>query len=211
MSPGRSLRQSTLGGSPLTEFSNIGALKRAAAGGVPPVASATAQSTASRALSLPVATVNSLKSGLSALCCCQKQDSALPSEVTSAGIERPLFSNSGRAPTSDGPKSETMTSIFGYLAIAALRTCWVLAGSQLVTSKGCSPTKVYLPGVSVCCIPLSSSRPWLFPAGPDRNRMFPPSGRFLLIQLAQFLPSGVKLGPTHTSESGPPVPPGATR
>ena len=87
-------------------------------------------------MSLPVATVNSLKSGFVAWVSFQKQPSALPSEVASAGIERPLFWNTGSAPTSDGPKSETMTSIFGFLAISAVSTVWVSAGSQLVTSYG---------------------------------------------------------------------------
>src|SRR5689334_22897750 len=104
-----------------------------------------AHCTARRALSLPVATVNILKSGFFALWSSQKHDSTLPSEVTSAGIERLLFSNAGRAPTRDGPKSEAMTSIFGYLAMAAVSTCWVSDGSQLVTSNGCCPMKVYLP------------------------------------------------------------------
>ena len=66
----------------------------------------------------------------------QKQPSELPSEVASAGIERSNFANAGSAPTSDGPKSETMTSISGFLAISAVSTCWVRAGSQLVTAKG---------------------------------------------------------------------------
>src|SRR5438552_19177992 len=34
------------------------------------------------------------------------------------------------------PKSETMTSILSFLAISAVRTCCVSAGSQFVTSKG---------------------------------------------------------------------------
>src|SRR6476646_4494764 len=126
MSPGRSFLQVTGFGWLDTESSNTGAENCLDCGGVPPVASATAQSTASRALSLPVATVNILKSGFLALWSSQKQESTLPSEVTSAGIERLLFSNSGNAPTSEGPKSDTMTSIFGYFAMAALRTCWVL-------------------------------------------------------------------------------------
>ena len=60
----------------------------------------------------------------------------MPSEVASAGIFRPLFVNSGKAPTSEGPKSDTMTSIFGYLAMAAERTFCDSAGSQFVTSNG---------------------------------------------------------------------------
>ena len=72
--------------------------------------------------------------------------------------------NSGSAPTSDGPKSDTMTSIFGYLAIAAVSTFWVSAGSQFVTSNGCSPMNLYLPeGSRILCSPLFSSTPWLLP------------------------------------------------
>src|ERR1044071_9820384 len=134
MSPGRPASHSTGFGLPVTESSNAGAWKVVAVGGVPPVALATAQSTASRTLSLPVATVNSLKSGLAAGVSFQKQPSALPSDVASAGIDRPLFCNTGSAPTSDGPKSDTITSIFGFLAISAVSTVWVSAGSQLVTS-----------------------------------------------------------------------------
>src|SRR6476646_4633045 len=143
MSPGRSFLQVTGFGVFDTESSKTGAENCLDDGGVPPVASATAQSTASRALSLPVATENILKSGFLAWWSSQKQESTLPSEVTSAGIERLLFSNSGRAPTSEGPKSETMTSIFGYLAIAEVSTCWLSAGSQLGGVNGDSPRKVY--------------------------------------------------------------------
>src|SRR5947207_383895 len=107
MSPGRSLRHCTGLGLPDTESSKTGALKISAAGGRPPVAWATAHCTARRTLSLPVATVNSLKSGLSLLLSVQKQPRMLPSEVASAGIDRLNFLNTGSAPTSDGPKSET--------------------------------------------------------------------------------------------------------
>ena len=65
-------------------------------GGVPPVAAATAHWTARRTLSLPVATVNSLKSGLSLWLSVQKQPSELPSDVASAGIDRSNFLNSGK-------------------------------------------------------------------------------------------------------------------
>src|ERR671937_49075 len=68
----------------------------------------------------------------------QKQPSTLPSDVASAGILRPLLLNSGSAPTSDGPKSDTITSIFLYLAMSAESTFCDSAGSQLVTSNGCS-------------------------------------------------------------------------
>ena len=96
---------------PVTEFSKTGPLKISSVGGLPPVAAATAHCTARRTLSFPVETVNSLKSGLFFWCSVQKQPSELPSDVASAGIDRPDFLNSGSAPTSDGPKSETMTSI----------------------------------------------------------------------------------------------------
>src|SRR4051812_30859080 len=136
MSPGAPASHSTGCGLPDTESSKIGAWNVVSLGGWPPVARATAQSTASRTLSLPVATVNSLKSGLAAWWSFQKQPSALPSDVASAGIERPLLVNTGSAPTSDGPKSDTMTSILACLAISAVSTVWVSAGSQLVTSYG---------------------------------------------------------------------------
>src|SRR5690348_16954749 len=131
-------------GLPDTESSKGGASNWVEDGTVPPVAFAMAHWTASRALSLPVATVKSLKFGFFALWSSQKQESTFPSDVTSAGIERPLFSKAGSAPTSDGPKSETMTSILGYFEIAALNTCWLNAGSQLVTSNGLAPMNLYL-------------------------------------------------------------------
>ena len=119
----------------------------------------------------------------------------MPSDVASAGIERPLCSNSGSAPTSDGPKSETITSIWSYFAIAAVSTFCVSAGSQLVTSNGCSPMKVYLPVRSrTSCSPSASSMPWLLPAGPLRKRTLPPSGRFFLIQSPQLRPAVGEVG-----------------
>src|SRR5258708_16243211 len=90
---------------------------------------------------------------------CQKQASAFPSEVASAGILRPLLANDDSAPTSDGPKSETMASIFGYFAIAAVRTVWVRAGSQLVGSNGCWPLNFHLPAESYTPFKPSPSPP----------------------------------------------------
>ncbi len=66
-----------------------------------------------------------LKSGLSASLSFQKQPRTLPSEVASAGMERPALVNSGSAPTSEGPKSLTITSIWSYFAIAAVSTFWL--------------------------------------------------------------------------------------
>ena len=83
----------------------------------------------------------------------------------------------GSAPTSDGPKSDTMTSIFLYLAMSADRTFWVSAGSQFVTSNGCSPMNVYLwVGSRILCRPWFSSTPWLLPFGPLSIRTLPPFG-----------------------------------
>ena len=116
----------------------------------------------------------------------------MPSDVASAGIDRPLFSNSGSAPTSDGPKSETMTSILGFLAIAAVSTCWVRAGSQFVTSNGCSPMNVYLPvgsSTDVQALALVDALAVARGAG-LRNRTLPPSGRFFMIQFAPVLAVG---------------------
>src|SRR5436305_14631009 len=144
MSPGRLALHSTGCGLPVTEFSKTSDGKWVVAGFFPPVASATAQSIARRAWSFCVDTVYSLNVGFFATFFFQKQPSTLPSEVASAGIVRPLLLNSGRAPTSDGPKSDTMTSIFLYLAMSAERTFWESAGSQFVTSKGCAPMNLYL-------------------------------------------------------------------
>src|SRR5215475_6857375 len=196
IAPGRSGRHWTGLGWPVTEFSKTGPLKTSSAGGLPPVTSATAHCTARRTLSFSVDTVNSLKSGLFAWCSVQKQPSELPSEVASAGIDRPDFSNSGRAPTSDGPKSETMTSILGFLAISAVSTFCVNAGSQFVTSKGSGLRNLYS-GPSTDFSPASSSRPWLLPAGPLRNRRLPPLGSTLLIHSPQFLPSFLKSVPMN--------------
>ena len=121
MSPGRLGSHSTGCGFPVSEFSNTVFGKWVVDGFLPPLASATAQSIARRAWSFWVDTVISLNVGFLAWFFFQKHPSTLPSEVASAGIVRPLFVNSGRAPTSDGPKSETMTSIFGNLAMSAER------------------------------------------------------------------------------------------
>src|SRR3954451_17712219 len=144
MSPGSLAWHSTGFGLPVVESSNTRDGKCELAGFLPPVASAIAQSIASRAWSFCVETVNSLNVGFFACCFCQKQPRTLPSDVASAGIVRPLFVNSGRAPTSYGPKSDTMTSIFEYFAMSAERTFWVCAGSQFVTSNGCAPMNLYL-------------------------------------------------------------------
>ena len=85
---------------------------------------------------VPVATVNNLKSGLASWFSSQKQESELPSDVASAGIERLNSPNSGKAPTRDGPKSDTITSILSFFAISADKTCCVNDGSQLVTANG---------------------------------------------------------------------------
>src|SRR4029079_15024033 len=166
MSPGRSALHSTGCGFPVTEFSKALEGKWVVDGFFPPVANATAQSIARRAWSFCVETVNSLNVGFFACCFCQKQPSTLPSEVASAGIDRWLFVNSGSAPTSDGPKSDTMTSIFGYFAMSAERTFCVSAGSQFVTSNGCAPMNLYLcVGSRTLCRPWFSSTPWLLPCG----------------------------------------------
>src|SRR6476619_623302 len=193
MSPGSVGRHSTGFGFPVVESSKVRDGKCVLAGFVPPVASATAQSIASRAWSFWVETVNSLNVGFFGAFFFQKHPSTLPSDVASAGILRPLFVNSGNAPTSDGPKSETITSIFGYLAIAAERTFWVRAGSQLVTSNGCSPMNLYLwVGSRILWSPWFSSTPWLLPFGPLSMRTLPPLGRTRLIHLPQFSPAWAK-------------------
>src|SRR3954447_11951146 len=137
MSPGSFALHCTGCGLPVVESSKTRDGKWVLAGFLPPVASATAQSIARRAWSFCVDTVNSLNVGFFLTFFFQKQPSTLPSEVASAGMVRPLLLNSGSAPTSDGPKSDTITSIFLNLAMSADSTFWVRAGSQLVTSKGC--------------------------------------------------------------------------
>jgi hypothetical protein len=52
------------------------------------------------------------------------------------------LANSGSELTRVGPKSDTMTSIFGYFAMSAVSSCWVRVGSQLVGWKGVWPMKV---------------------------------------------------------------------
>src|SRR3954468_24583500 len=199
MSPGRFDLHSTRFGLPVTEFSNTSEGKCVVAGFLPPVASAIAQSIASRAWSFCVETVNSLNVGFLATFFFQKQPSTLPSDVASAGILRPLFPNSGSAPTSDGPKSDTMTSIFGYLAMAAESTFCVFAGSQSVTSNGDSPMNLYLPdGSRILWRPLFSSTPWLLPLGPLSMSTLPPFGSTLRIHLPQFSPACWKGVSTNT-------------
>src|SRR4029077_18083071 len=114
------------------------------AGGLPPVADATAHCTPRRTLSFSVETVNSLKSGLSFWLSVQKQPSELPSDVASAGTDRLNFLDTGRAATGAGQQAETMTAILSFLAISAVSTFWVSAGSQLVTSKGSGLMNLYL-------------------------------------------------------------------
>src|SRR6476660_7394670 len=193
MSPGYWGSHSTGCGCPVTEFSNTVLGKWVVEGFLPPVASATAQSIARRAWSFCVETVISLNVGFARWFAFQKHPSTLPSDVASAGIVRPLFLNSGRAPTRDGPKSETITSILGYLAMSADSTFWVSAGSQLVTSNGFSPMNVYLcEGSRILCRPLFSSTPWLLPFGPLSIRTFPPFGRTLRIHLPHASPALLK-------------------
>src|SRR5215471_7514552 len=190
MSPGRLGMHWTGLGLPVVESSNTSEGKCVVAGFLPPLASATAQSIARRAWSFCVETVNSLNVGFDLCSFIQKQPSTLPSEVASAGIVRPLLLNSGSAPTSDGPKSETITSIFLYLAMSAERTFCVSAGSQLVTSNGCSPMKVYLwVGSRILWRPWFSSTPWLLPLGPLSMRTLPPFGSTRRIHLPQFSPA----------------------
>src|SRR5262245_56101812 len=194
MSPGRFGLHSTGFGLPVVESSNARDGKCVVAGLLPPLASATAQSIASRAWSFWVETVNSLNVGFFLCCFCQKHPSTFPSEVASAGIFRPLLLNSDSAPTRDGPKSETMTSIFLYLAMSADRTFCVSAGSQFVTSNGSSPMNVYLPLLSrILWSPWFSSMPWLLPFGPLSMRTLPPFGSTLRIHLPHNSPASAKL------------------
>src|SRR6059058_6069343 len=109
MSPGRFGWHCTGLGLPVVESSNTSDGKCVLAGFLPPVASAIAQSIARRAWSFCVDTVYSLNVGFFATFFFQKHPSTFPSEVASAGILRWLFVNSGSAPTSDGPKSDTIT------------------------------------------------------------------------------------------------------
>src|SRR6266568_3353578 len=190
MSPGRLALHSTGWGLPVTEFSNTVFGKWVVAGFLPPLASATAQSIARRAWSFCVDTVMSLNVGFLAWFAFQKHPSTLPSEVASAGIVRLLFVNSGRAPTSDGPKSDTITSIFEYLAMSAERTFCVSAGSQFVTSNGCAPMNLYLcVGSRILWRPWFSSMPWLLPCGPLSMSTFPPLGSTRRIHVPQFSPA----------------------
>src|SRR5437870_1362845 len=190
MSPGRLALHSTGWGLPVTEFPNTVFGKWVVAGLLPPLARATAQSMARRAWSFCVDTVMSLNVGFLAWFFFQKHPSTLPSEVASAGILRLLFVNSGRAPTSDGPKSDTMTSIFGNLAMSAERTFCVSAGSQFVTSNGCAPMNLYLwVGSRILWSPWFSSMPWLLPWGPLSMSTLPPFGSTWRIHLPQFSPA----------------------
>src|SRR5581483_489667 len=190
MSPGRLDWHSTGCGLPVTLFSKTSDGKCVLAGFLPPVASATAQSIASRAWSFWVETVYSLKVGFFATFFFQKHPSTFPSEVASAGILRPLFVNSGSAPTSDGPQSETITTIFLYFAMSADRTFCVSAGSQFVTPDAFSPMKVYLWGGSrILCSPRFAPTPWLFPFGPLSIRTVRPVWSTWRIHLPQFSPA----------------------
>src|SRR3954468_10802387 len=190
MSPGRLALHSTGCGLPVVEFSNTSDGKCVLAGFLPPVARATAQSMARRAWSFWVETVKSLNVGFLAPFFFQKQPRTLPSDVASAGILRWLLVNSGSAPTSDGPKSDTITSIFLNLAMSAERTFWVSAGSQFVTSNGFSPMNLYLwVGSRIWWRPWFSSTPWLLPFGPLSMSTLPPFGSTWRIHLPQFLPA----------------------
>ena len=63
----------------------------------------------------------------------------MESSVAIGGILRPACLKAGNELARAAPKSVVIASISGYLASAAVTTCWVLAGSQLVTVYGCSP------------------------------------------------------------------------
>src|SRR5205814_9921671 len=113
-----------------------------------------------------------------------------------AGVDRLNVLKTGSAPSSDGPKSGTMTSLLSVLRISAVRTCGVSGGSQFVTSKGAGLMNLYS-GPRTDLRPASSSLPWLLPAGPLRKSKLPPLGRMLLIQLPQLTPSSLKEAPTN--------------
>ena len=87
--------------------------------------------------------MNSLKSGLSLLFSVQKHPRILPSEVASAGTDRPDFLNSGSAPTKDGPKSETMTSILGLLRDLGGQNLLGQRRVQFVTLNGAELMNLY--------------------------------------------------------------------
>ena len=152
MSPGRSGSHSTGLGSPVTEFSNsacwcVSWRRQLAAGRLGDRRTAWP----SRTWSLPVAIGHHLEVRVVGLVVLPEaaQDVAVGGRESPGSSVRP-WSNSGSAPTSEGPKSLTMTSIWSYFAMAAVSTFWLRAGSQLVTSKGCSPIIVYFAGSSVC-------------------------------------------------------------
>ena len=61
------------------------------------------------------------------------------------GICRPALVNCGNDAARAVPKSLTTASIFGYLDSSDAITCWVSAGSQLVTLYGFWPM-MWMPG-----------------------------------------------------------------
>ena len=119
---------STGWGLPVSESSNAFCGTTVEDGIVPPVALATAKSTAVRTIQFCESTVNSGKPSFF-----WSHESWLESSVAIAGILRLAWENALNALASAAPKSVVIASIFGYLARTAVTTFCVCAGSQLVT------------------------------------------------------------------------------
>src|SRR5579863_3095641 len=130
---GSELLQTGWFGLPVTEFSKFCCGTTVDEGTFPLVARAMAYRMAYSTIQVCEDTVNSLKPGSAWCVDAQSQPRELPSSVAMTGICRPAFWNCGKAAASAVPKSLTTASIFGYLDSSDATTCWVSAGSQLVT------------------------------------------------------------------------------
>src|SRR5579859_1592396 len=130
---GIDLSHTTLGGL-ARESSNCSFWTTGDAGGVPPVASATAKSTAVRLIQFCEVTVIIWKPLVGS---CDAQANAFESSAAITPTLRLACWKAGSELAKAAPKSVAQPSIWGNLARSAVMTCWVTAGSQLVTSNGC--------------------------------------------------------------------------
>ena len=130
-----------------------------------------------------------LKSGLSAPCCPARSSRAtLPSEVARAGMDRPALGERGQR--ADQRRAEVGHDDVDLLVLRDRRGQHLLGQGRVPVGRLerlLADERVLARGSSTSCRPSSSALPWLLPFGPLRNRTLPPSGTFLVIQLAQLL------------------------
>src|SRR5579859_3643569 len=161
---GIDLSHTTLGGF-ASESSNCSFWTTGDVGGVPPVASATAKSTAVRLIQFCDVTVIIGKPLVGS---CDAHAKALESSAATTPTLRFACWKAGSELANAAPKSVAQPSIWEYLARSAVMTCCVTAGSQLVTSNGCWPISLILVGSSTSWRHCERVVLCELPAGPPR-------------------------------------------